>query len=231
MPFASAEMPGAQRVTRIALRPTPSYEGDRSHEPVPAILKVLASLIAGDRAAEGFYQEHEHDSCHPSENDTERCAEDESSLVRPRRQEGLLENGDHRSVPHLRDPCLLVRLHERRQDGLAQHHLPFCYVEDEVEGIYRLFGSDQVGPVNIGNPVEFTIRELADIVLDESGGTSTIEILPLPTDDPKVRQPDISAARDLLDWEPEVDLQTGVRRTLPYFREELERNDAKARTT
>ena len=106
----------------------------------------------------------------------------------------------------------------------------FCYVKDEVEGIYRLFASDQVEPVNIGNPVEFTIRELADIVLEETGSDSTIENLPLPADDPKVRQPDISVARDLLGWEPKVDLRTGVRQTLPYFRKELERHDAKART-
>ena len=106
----------------------------------------------------------------------------------------------------------------------------FCYVTDEVEGIYRLFASDQVEPVNIGNPVEFTIRELAEIVLDETDSTSTIENLPLPADDPKVRQPDISVARDLLGWEPEVDLRTGIRQTLPYFRDEFERHDAQART-
>ena len=106
----------------------------------------------------------------------------------------------------------------------------FCYVKDEVEGIYRLFASEHVEPVNIGNPVEFTIRELADIVLDETGSRSTIETLPLPADDPKVRQPDISVARSVLDWEPEVDLRTGIRHTLPYFRDELQRHDARART-
>ncbi len=106
----------------------------------------------------------------------------------------------------------------------------FCFVKDEVEGIYRLFKSDRVEPVNIGNPVEFTIRELADIVLEETGSESSIEALPLPEDDPKVRQPDITIARDLLGWEPEVDLREGIRQTLPYFRSELEKHGAKART-
>ena len=106
----------------------------------------------------------------------------------------------------------------------------FCFVEDEVEGIYRLFHSDRVDPTNIGNPNEFTIRELADVVLEETGSDSRIETLPLPADDPKVRRPDISIARDVLAWEPTVSLREGVRRALPYFRDELERGDAKART-
>jgi dTDP-glucose 4,6-dehydratase len=106
----------------------------------------------------------------------------------------------------------------------------FCYVSDEIEGIYRLFASDRVLPVNIGNPIEFTIRELADIVLEETDSASKLETLPLPKDDPKVRQPDITLARDLLGWEPQVDLRTGIRRTLPYFREALARHDTKART-
>jgi dTDP-glucose 4,6-dehydratase len=106
----------------------------------------------------------------------------------------------------------------------------FCYVEDEVDGIYRLFHSDRVEPTNIGNPNEFTIRELADVVLEETGSRSEIETLPLPADDPKVRRPDITVARDVLGWDPKIELREGIRRTLPYFREELERHDAKART-
>jgi len=106
----------------------------------------------------------------------------------------------------------------------------FCYVEDEVDGIYRLFHSDRVDPTNIGNPKEFTIRELADVVLEETGSGSALETLPLPADDPKVRQPDITIARDVLGWEPKVGLRDGIRRTLPYFRAELDRHDAKART-
>ena len=106
----------------------------------------------------------------------------------------------------------------------------FCYVDDEVEGIYRLFASERTDPVNIGNPVEFTIRELADVVLEETGSASPLESLPLPADDPKVRKPDITVARSLLGWEPEVALREGIRRTIPYFRGELERHDTKART-
>jgi dTDP-glucose 4,6-dehydratase len=106
----------------------------------------------------------------------------------------------------------------------------FCYVEDEVDGIYRLFNSDRVDPTNIGNPNEFTIRELADVVLEETASDSVIETLPLPADDPKVRRPDIAIAREELGWEPAIQLREGIRRTLPYFRAELERHDAKART-
>ncbi len=106
----------------------------------------------------------------------------------------------------------------------------FCYVDDEVDGIYRLFHSDRVDPTNIGNPNEFTIRELADIVLEETGSSSKIEPLPLPDDDPKVRRPDITVARAVLGWEPKVPLRQGIQKTLPYFQAELERHDAKART-
>jgi dTDP-glucose 4,6-dehydratase len=106
----------------------------------------------------------------------------------------------------------------------------FCYVDDEVEGIYRLFHSDRVDPTNIGNPYEFTIRQLAEIVLEETGSSSALDSLPLPSDDPKVRQPDITVAREVLQWEPKIDLREGIRRTLPYFKAELERHDAVART-
>ena len=106
----------------------------------------------------------------------------------------------------------------------------FCYVDDEVDGIYRLFQSDRTEPTNIGNPHEFTIRELAEIVLEEIDSESTLETLPLPEDDPKVRRPDISIARDVLGWEPVTQLREGIRKTIPSFREELKRHDAKART-
>lgn len=114
--------------------------------------------------------------------------------------------------------------------GDGQQTRSFCYVKDEVEGIFRLFHSERVQPVNIGNPDEFTIRELAEIVLEETGSGSSLDRLPMPVDDPKVRRPDISVARTVLDWEPAVDLREGIRKTLPYFRDELERHDARART-
>ena len=106
----------------------------------------------------------------------------------------------------------------------------FCYVTDEVEGIFRLFHADRVEPTNIGNPTEFTIAELAEVVLEETGSASVIDRLPLPTDDPKVRQPDITVARELLGWEPTVDLRSGIHETVPHFRREVEDRDAVART-
>lgn len=93
----------------------------------------------------------------------------------------------------------------------------FCYVDDLVDGIYRLFRSDRAEPTNVGNPVEFTVRELAEQVLRMTGSASPIDWLPLPQDDPKVRQPDITVAREVLGWEPRVPLEEGLRRTIPYF--------------
>jgi dTDP-glucose 4,6-dehydratase len=106
----------------------------------------------------------------------------------------------------------------------------FCYVEDEVEGIWRLFHSDEAGPVNVGNPDEFTIRELADAVLAATGSSSGLATLPLPSDDPKVRRPDITRAREVLGWAPLVPLREGLQRTIPYFEKMVARDDARART-
>jgi dTDP-glucose 4,6-dehydratase len=97
----------------------------------------------------------------------------------------------------------------------------FCFVDDEVDGIYRLFNSSETDPVNIGNPNEFTIAELAKIVLELTGSTSPLDYRELPTDDPKVRRPDNTRARTLLGWQPKVELREGVNRTIEYFRHEL----------
>jgi len=94
----------------------------------------------------------------------------------------------------------------------------FCYVSDEVEGIYRLFLSEEREPVNIGNPDEFTVRQLAELVLELTGSASPITSLPLPTDDPKVRQPDIGRARARLGWAPTIPLREGLATTISYFR-------------
>ena len=94
----------------------------------------------------------------------------------------------------------------------------FCYVDDEVEGIYRLFMKGDAQPTNIGNPVEFTVRQLAELVIELTGTKAPIVIKPLPEDDPKVRQPDITRARTTLGWEPKVDLRAGVTRTIDFFR-------------
>ncbi len=97
----------------------------------------------------------------------------------------------------------------------------FCYVDDLIEGIVRLFERGGPEPTNIGNPNEFTVRELAGLVLRLTDSRSPIVERPLPTDDPKVRQPDISAARATLGWEPRVSLEDGLRRTIEYFHETL----------
>ena len=93
----------------------------------------------------------------------------------------------------------------------------FCYVDDEVRGLLALLDSDHVGPVNIGNPDEFTVLELAEIVLEVTGSSSEIVFEPLPVDDPAQRRPDITLAREVLGWEPTVDVRTGVGRTARWF--------------
>jgi dTDP-glucose 4,6-dehydratase len=91
----------------------------------------------------------------------------------------------------------------------------FCYVDDLIRGLYLLAGSGEHLPVNLGNPGEFTILELAETVLRVTESTSEIVFEALPVDDPQIRQPDITRAKQLLDWEPEIDLEEGLRRMLP----------------
>jgi dTDP-glucose 4,6-dehydratase len=98
----------------------------------------------------------------------------------------------------------------------------FCYVDDLVEGIYRLLMSDVTEPVNLGNPDEITIKEFAEEIIAVTGSDSTITYEPLPADDPQVRQPDITRAREALGWEPAVGRREGLRRTLEYFRTQLD---------
>jgi dTDP-glucose 4,6-dehydratase len=104
-------------------------------------------------------------------------------------------------------------------DGLQTRSL--CYISDLVEGIFRLMTSDVTEPVNIGNPQELTIRELAERIIALTGARSRIVQLPLPVDDPKVRQPDITRARTKLGWEPRVGLAEGLGLTLEYFQRRL----------
>ena len=93
----------------------------------------------------------------------------------------------------------------------------FCYVDDCVDGIFRLFESSRVDPVNIGNPQEVTVLELARMVMEETGSSRAPVFLPLPADDPGVRCPDIAAARRSLGWSPRIGLREGLRRTVRYF--------------
>ena len=94
----------------------------------------------------------------------------------------------------------------------------FCYVDDLIEGIYRLLLSDEVEPVNIGNPHEMSILEFAERIRAAVGSSSTVDYRPLPEDDPKTRQPDITKARRILGWEPVVSLEAGLEKTIEYFR-------------
>jgi nucleoside-diphosphate-sugar epimerase len=97
----------------------------------------------------------------------------------------------------------------------------FCFVSDEVRGFLALLDSDLAGPVNIGNPIEFTMLELAELVIELTGSTAGIEHRPLPSDDPRQRRPDITIAREQLGWEPFVELREGLELTIPYFAGEL----------
>jgi dTDP-glucose 4,6-dehydratase len=99
----------------------------------------------------------------------------------------------------------------------------FCYVDDEIEGILRVLFSELGDPVNIGNPAEMTVRQFAETIRRLVGNEVPIEFRPLPVDDPRVRQPDITLAKTRLGWQPRVPLEEGLRRTIQYFRARLER--------
>jgi UDP-glucuronate decarboxylase len=103
--------------------------------------------------------------------------------------------------------------------GEGQQTRSFCYVADLVEGLMKLMTSaaEVTGPINLGNPGEFTIRELAELVIELTGSASKLEFKPLPEDDPKQRQPDITRARTVLGWEPKIKLRDGLKQTIPYF--------------
>src|SRR5262245_63355710 len=103
--------------------------------------------------------------------------------------------------------------------GEGRQTRSFCYVDDLVEGLIRLMETpnEVTGPVNIGNPVEFTIRQLAELVIEMTGASSKIKSQPLPQDDPKQRRPDISQAKSLLNWEPKIQLRDGLKKTIDYF--------------
>jgi UDP-glucuronate decarboxylase len=103
--------------------------------------------------------------------------------------------------------------------GNGSQSRSFCYVDDMVDGLIRLMesGDKVIGPINLGNPVEFTMRDLADKVIAMTGSRSAVEFQPLPPDDPRQRQPDISRARSLLGWAPTVPLNAGLEKTIAYF--------------
>jgi UDP-glucuronate decarboxylase len=116
--------------------------------------------------------------------------------------------------------------------GTGNQTRSFCYVDDLIEGLVRLMnaGDDAPGPVNIGNPNEFSVLELAEQVIALTGSQSKIEFRPLPQDDPQQRQPEITSARARLGWEPKVQLQQGLEKTIAYFRELIENSDLESYT-
>jgi dTDP-glucose 4,6-dehydratase len=111
--------------------------------------------------------------------------------------------------------------------GDGQQTRSFCYVSDEIDGLLRLAKSSEPGPVNIGNPAEFTILECARKVIAVTGSKSQIRYEPLPVDDPKQRCPDISKAKRILGWEPKIDLEAGLKMSLQYFRGVLSSEEKK----
>ena len=116
-----------------------------------------------------------------------------------------------------------LRGHSLTIYGDGRQTRSFCFVTDLVDGIYRLFNGDRSDPTNIGNPNEFTVRQLADLVRSKIAGAGPVVAEPLPVDDPKVRCPDISVARRVLGWEPRIQLDEGLDQTIRYFREALAR--------
>ena len=105
--------------------------------------------------------------------------------------------------------------------GRGEQTRSFCYVSDLIEGIYRLMNSSTNEPVNIGNPQEMTVHEFAQAIIQATGARSRVVFRPLPVDDPRQRQPDITRARTLLGWDPQVNLKEGLEKTIAFFRERL----------
>jgi dTDP-glucose 4,6-dehydratase len=126
---------------------------------------------------------------------------------------------DGRVVPSLL--CQALKGEDLTVFGDGTQTRSFCYVSDLIEGIYRLLMSDEVNPVNIGNPIEMNVLEFAQEVLRITGSKSKIVFKPLPQDDPKVRQPDITKIKQVLNWEPKVSLKDGLKETILYFKKKL----------
>jgi dTDP-glucose 4,6-dehydratase len=107
--------------------------------------------------------------------------------------------------------------------GSGSQTRSFCYISDLVDGLIRLLDSSEHGPINIGNPHEMSIEDMAKLIIKMTGSSSRLIFQPLPTDDPKVRKPDITLARTKLGWEPKVPLEQGLTSTIEYFRKKMGR--------
>ena len=126
---------------------------------------------------------------------------------------------DGRAIPNFLKQALTGK--DLTVYGNGSQTRSFCFVSDLIEGIFRLLMSEQNNPVNIGNPNEMTIQSLTDKILQATGSKSKIVQVPLPEDDPKTRQPNITLAKTLLNWEPKVSLDEGLKSTIKYFQEQL----------
>lgn len=126
---------------------------------------------------------------------------------------------DGRAIPNFIDQSLKGEPLTIYGDGSQTRS--FCFISDLIEGLYRLMLSDINEPVNIGNPKEMTIKELADKIINFTHSEGNITLQPLPIDDPKVRCPDITKAEKLLDWQPKVDLEEGLRKTIEWFKSQM----------
>jgi dTDP-glucose 4,6-dehydratase len=138
-----------------------------------------------------------------------------------------MQLNDGRVIPNFMKQALLGQ--DLTVYGDGKQTRSFCYVADEVDGILRLSRSEEHLPVNIGNPGEFTMLECAQKVIEVTGSKSGIRFEPLPQDDPKQRRPDITKARTLLGWEPKIELATGLKLSLEYFRSAVAHQTAEAR--
>lgn len=127
---------------------------------------------------------------------------------------------DGRAVPEFITAALTKRPLRVHGDGSQTRSI--CYVDDLIDGVVRLAASDYVGPVNLGNESEISVLDLAKLVIEVTGSTSAIEFAPRPADDPAVRRPDISLAKRVLEWEPRISIEEGLRRTAAWFAKELE---------
>ena len=130
---------------------------------------------------------------------------------------------DGRVVPALM--CGALRGEALTINGDGTQTRSFCYVDDLIDGIYKLMMSDERFPTNVGNPTEMTILEFAETVNKVVGSSQPIEFFPMPEDDPKVRRPDISKAKSVLDWEPKIALEEGLKLSLDYFKRAVEENN------
>ena len=117
--------------------------------------------------------------------------------------------------------CQSIQGHDLTVYGDGSQTRSFCYVDDQVQGVLAMLDSNERGPINIGNPTEFTMLELADIVMELTNSKSQVVYKPLPSDDPLQRCPDITRAQTLLNWSPTIDLRQGLTRTIEWFKTAL----------